>query len=179
MKRLSQMSATIARAPIGLVREMAPVVLFFFIAFGLIFLLFKLFVAQYSIEFPAFGKAAVAALILGKVIPLLDWAQFGHRFDNYRRAVVIVCKTIIYGVIVVVVGIGERIIHSVREAGNLQDGISLLIANANVDRFLGLVLLVSLVVGFYLVVQEINRAMGKGALFSLFFEPPLEKWRTR
>jgi hypothetical protein len=74
MKRLSQASATIARALIGLVREMAPVVLFFFIAFGLIFLLFKLFVAQYSIEFTAFGKAAVAALILGKVIPLLDWA---------------------------------------------------------------------------------------------------------
>jgi hypothetical protein len=91
--------------------------------------------------------------------------------------VVIVCKTIIYGVVVVIVGIGERIIHSVREAGNLQDGISLLIANANVDRFLGLVLLVSLVVGFYLVVREVSRAMGKGALFSLFFEPPLESSR--
>lgn len=54
---------------------------------------------------------------------------------------------------------------------------AILIANANVDRFLGLVLLVSLVVGFYLVVQEISRAMGKGALFSLFFEPPLESSR--
>jgi hypothetical protein len=37
---------------------MAPVVLFFFVAFGLIFLLFKLFASQYSIEFSAFSKAA-------------------------------------------------------------------------------------------------------------------------
>jgi hypothetical protein len=63
----------------------------------------------------------------------------------------------------------------VHEAGSLKAGISALIANANVDRFLGLVLLVSLIVGFYLVVQEISRAMGKDALFRLFFAPPQDK----
>ncbi len=171
-QRLANVPGAFARALIGLVREMAPIVLFFFVAFGLLSLLFKLFVAQYSIEFSAFSKAAIAALILGKVIALLDWAQFGHRFDNHRRAVVIVVKTIMYGSVVIVVGMGERIVDSVRKAGNLQDGIILLIANANVDRFLGLVLLISLIVGSYLVVQEISRAMGKGALLRLFFEPP-------
>jgi hypothetical protein len=35
-----------------------------------------------------------------------------------------------------------------------------------------LVLLISLTVGTFLVMQEISRAMGKGALFRLFFEPP-------
>jgi len=52
-------------------------------------MLFKLFVSQYSIEFSAFSKAAVAALVLGKVIPLLDWAQSGYRFSTHCRAVVI------------------------------------------------------------------------------------------
>jgi predicted membrane metal-binding protein len=77
----------------GLVREMAPVVLFFFIAFGLIGLLYKLFVSQFSIEFSAFGKAAIAALIVGKVVMLLDWAQTGqsprrshHLQDDHLRA---------------------------------------------------------------------------------------------
>ena len=42
-------------------------------------------------------------------------------------------------------------------------------------RVVVLVLLVSLIVGFYLVVQEISRAMGKGALLRLFFAPPADK----
>jgi len=174
-QRLSKLPAAIARALIGLVREMAPIVFFFFIALGLLALLYKLFVAQYSIEFSAFSRAAIAALILSKVIALLDLTRFGHAFNSYRPAVVIVVKTIIYGLVVIIVGMGERIIRSVREVGSLQAGIALLIANANVDRFLGLVLLVSLIVGSYLTVQEISRAMGKGALFKLFFEPPADK----
>jgi hypothetical protein len=48
-------SASIEGGVLGLVREMAPVVLFFFIAFLLIFVMFKLFVSQYEIEFSAFG----------------------------------------------------------------------------------------------------------------------------
>src|SRR5438067_13472438 len=85
---------------------MAPKVLFFFVAFMLIFLLFKLFVAQYSIEFSAFTKAAVAALIMGKLIPLLDWAQFGNRFEGHRRIVMVAAKTLIYAFVVIVFWIG-------------------------------------------------------------------------
>lgn len=176
---LSTISASIEGGLLGLIREMAPVVLFFFSAFLLIFVMFKLFVSQYEIEFSAFTKAAIAALILGKVVPLLDWAQSGYRFDNHRRAVVIACKTCIYGLVVIVLGIGEKIFHYVREAGSLREGISRVVANANLDRFLGLVLLISLTVGSFLVMQEISRAMGKGALFRLFFAPPLGNSRPR
>jgi len=126
---------------------MAPKVLFFFGAFGLLFLLFKLFVAQYSIEYSAFAKAAVAALILGKVVPLMDWAQSGYRFGTHRRIVVIAGKTLIYALVVIVFGIGERIITALRQERSLSAAINFLIANANVQRFVGLVLLISLVVG--------------------------------
>ncbi|MGH7778940.1 MAG: hypothetical protein ACREQR_03830 [Candidatus Binataceae bacterium] len=42
-------------------------------------------------------------------------------------------------------------------------------ANATFDRFLGFVLLISLIVATWLVIQKINRAIGPGALFRLFF----------
>ena len=163
---------SIKRFLVGLFREMAPVVLFFFIAFLLIAVMFKLLVAQYAIEFSAFTKAAVAALILGKVVPLLDWAQSGYRFDGYRRIVVIACKTIVYALAVIALGIGDRILKAAREAHSLSEGVNALIANVNVDRFLGLVLLISMVVFVYLLMQEIERAMGKGALFRLLFKRP-------
>jgi hypothetical protein len=170
-ERLSTAPAAISAGLIGLVREMVPVVLFFFVAFFLIFFIFKLLSPKYSIDFSAFTKAAVAALILGKVALLLNMAQ-GSRVGTHRRAVIVAWRTFLYALVVFTLIAGERIFHGVREAGSLQGGISRAIASANLDRFLGLVLLLSLIVGVYLTVQEIDRAMGKGALFRLFFEPP-------
>lgn len=171
----SSTTSSIIGALIDMVREVAPVVLFFFVAFLIVFVLFKLFVSQYSIEFSAFTKAAVAALILGKVIPLLDWAQSGYRFNSYRPAIVIAAKTVIYGLVVFVLGTGERIFEASRRAGALRGGVDYVIAHANLQRSLGLVLLISLVTGAYLVFEQINRVMGKGVLLRVFFEPPMDK----
>lgn len=85
MANLRDISPAVQKVTIEVFMDIAPKVLFFFSAFGLLFLLFKLFVEQYSIEYSAFVKAAVAALILGKVIPLLDWAQSGYRFETQPR----------------------------------------------------------------------------------------------
>jgi hypothetical protein len=46
------------------------------------------------------------------------------------------------------------------------------IAAVSLDRFLGLVILISMMVFVYLVLQEIERAMGKGALYRLLFKLP-------
>jgi hypothetical protein len=164
--------AAAARFADRLFHELAPKVLFFFVALMLIFVLFKLFVAQYSIEFSAFTKAAVAALLLGKIVPLMDWAQLGYRLEGHRRIVVVAGKTVIYAFVVMALGMGERIVEASRQQASLHAGIQFLLANADGHRFVGLVLLVSLVVGIYLALQEIERAMGEGALFRLFFERP-------
>jgi hypothetical protein len=42
------------------------------------------------------------------------------------------------------------------------------------DRFMGLVLLISMVVFMYLLMEEIENAMGKGALYRLLFERPAQ-----
>jgi len=48
----------------------------------------------------------------------------------------------------------------------------LVVAHASVQRFPGLVLLMSLVVGTYLRMQEIDRAIEEGALLRLLCERP-------
>lgn len=49
--RMKSGPAAAGRLVAEVFRDLAPKVLFFFSAFGLFFLLFKLFVAQYSIEY--------------------------------------------------------------------------------------------------------------------------------
>ncbi len=171
-RRVANVAALVGRRVANLIREMAPAVIFFFVALMIILAVFKLFVEQYSIEFSAFSKAAVGALILGKVALLLDWAESGHTFKSHRLAVVVAAKTIIYAAVVIMLGTGERIIHSARATGSLYAGVRFVIANVNMHRFFGLVLLISLVVSVYLIMEEISRAMGKGALTRLFFAPP-------
>jgi hypothetical protein len=152
--------------------KMLPAVVFFFVALMAILALLKLIVSQYSIEFYAFSRAAIGALILGKVVLLMDWAESGRRVSRYPRIVVVACKTLIYGLAVFVLGISERIVRAYRWAADFPDAVRMVLANSNLDRFLACVILISLVVSAYLAGVEINRAMGKGALFTLFFKPP-------
>src|ERR1700722_5225511 len=132
--RLTIGSKMITRRLIGEFFEILPTVLFFFVTLMLILLLLKLFISQYSIEFYAFSKAAIGALILGKEFLLMDWAESRRHASAYPRAVVIAFKTLIYGLAVVALGIGERIIHSYRhQAGDFPDAVRMVIANANLD----------------------------------------------
>lgn len=163
---------SIWRWVVDLFYEMAPTVLFFFVAFMLMGLMFKLFVARYQIEFSAFAKAAIAALVVGKVILLVNWAESGRNFNSHRRIVAILLKTLIYAFAVIVIGVGEKIVEAARKAHSFSEGIDTLIANANMDRFMGLVLLISMVVFAYLLMQEIESAMGEGALYRLLFKLP-------
>ena len=121
---------SIKRVLINLYHEMAPPVLFFFIAFMLIGVMFKLFVTQYSIQFTAFTRAAVFALIIGKVILLIDWAESGRDFGSHRRIVVIACQTFVYAFAVFTLGIGERILEAAHKAHSLREGFDMVIANA-------------------------------------------------
>jgi hypothetical protein len=164
----------VRRLGLALFHEMAPKILFFFVAFMILFLLFKLFVAQYSVTYGAFARAAVAALILGKVIPLLEWAQSGYRFERQRRIVVIAGKTLAYGLVVILLGTGERLFEAYRKAGSVRGAFETLKAQANVNHFVGLVLLISLVVGAYLTTQEIDRVLGRGTLLRVLFQRPQE-----
>jgi len=159
--------------------DIAPKVAFFFAAFMVIFLLFKLFVRQYSIEYSAFTRAAVAALVLGKVVPVLDWAEARYAFGRPRRIVSIAAKTIVYALVVIALGTAERLFSASREEGSASAGLSEVLARANADHFLGLVLLLSLVVGAYLTAQEIDRAIGPGGLVRFLSErpPPVDEKR--
>ncbi len=152
--------ASIGRIASDLFWEVAPVAFFFFVAFGSLFLIFKLFAAEYAIQFSAFSKAAVAGLILGKVIPLLEHAQAGYRFRGYRRIVVVTFKTVAYAVVVLAADLGERIFEAAHKDGGVAAGWQEIVANASFQRSLGTTLLVCLLLGLYLAIQEINQALG-------------------
>jgi hypothetical protein len=143
-----------------IVYDIVPKVIFFFVAFLIIFLLFKLFVAQYSIQYTAFTRAAVAALVLGKVVPVLDWVVSRWDFWRPRRIVWILARTLVYAFMVIALGTAERLFVAYREQRHVASAFEQVWSTADGHHFLGLVLLLSLVVGAYLTAQELDVVLG-------------------
>ena len=82
---------------------------------------------------------------------------------------------LIVTMVVIVLGTCERIFVALHTEGSFGKAIDFVVANASSRHFLGLVLLLSLVVGPYLTFQEIEDALGKGKLFRLLLERPMDK----
>jgi len=171
-QRLTAVPLTLGRGLTSLFWEMLPPVSFFFIALMLIFVVVKLLALQYSIRFYAFARAAIGALVLGKVVLLMEMAERKRNASRYPRAIVVAFKTMIYAIAVVLFEFGERLVRAWHKSGNLREGLAIVKASADLDHFLALLILGCMIIAVYLALEEISHAMGEGALTRLFFKRP-------
>jgi hypothetical protein len=63
-------------------KQVILVTLYFMVCFAILLALKKLFLAQYEVEFYGVSAAIVSALLIGKVVVLLDHTSAGNRFDQ-------------------------------------------------------------------------------------------------
>ena len=96
--------------------EVIPVTLFFFVGFGLVLMLVKLILAQYSIPFSVLSRAMIAALIVGKVVLVLEKVRLEGRFPRAPGWVLVAIKTAFYGSGAVVAAFIERLIETWRSS---------------------------------------------------------------
>jgi hypothetical protein len=169
----------VARRIGGLIREMLPPVTFFLIALTLMYVSIQLLALQYQIHFFRFARAVIGALILGKVTLVMDWAWRKRKVSGYPGAVRVAIKTVVYALAVIVLAFGERIVDAWRASGSLSEGIAIVSAHANFDRFMGLLVMGSTILALYLALEEISQAMGEGELTRLFFKRPEGSTRHR
>ena len=149
-----------------------PVFIFFLIAFLLQFSIIKLAVAQFSIPISALSKAVVGALFAAKAVLILDETPLARSLEKYRRVIAVAVKTILYGFGTLLLGYLERFLEALHKTGSFDGAFREMVSQANLYRFFAWVLGVTLVFAIYFTFSEINKRMGEGALWSLFFERP-------
>lgn len=147
-----------------------PVFIFFLVAFLLQLLIIKLAVAQFSVPISAFSKAVVGALFAAKAVLILDETRIGRSLEHYRKIVAVAVKTVLYGFGTLLLGYLERFLEAWHRVGTFDGALRDMIDQANVYRFFAWVLGVTVIFAIYFALSEINEHMGKGALWSLFFE---------
>jgi fumarate reductase subunit D len=171
-QRLTAAPLSMGKRLSGLFWEMLPPVSFFFIALMLIFVVIKLLALQYSIRFYAFARAAIGALVLGKVVLLMEMAERRRKASKLPRAIVVAVRTVVYAMVVIALEFGERLVRAWHQSGSLGEGLTIVKDHVDFYHFLALLILGCMVMAMYLALEEIRHAMGEGALTRLFFKRP-------
>ena len=118
-------------------RQLIPVVLFFFIAFQLLALTEAVMLEQYGIRVSAFLTATFAALVVAKVVLIADHLPLINRFPEKPLIYNVIWKTSIYFLASVAIRYVERLIDSWRHAASFAEANQRLFDEVVWPHFLG------------------------------------------
>jgi hypothetical protein len=157
------------------IRHILPAPIYFFLGFNLILLTKKLMLEQYMIQFSGFFIASTAALIIGKVVLVVDKMPFLRRFDHAPLATPILFKTVVYTFFVMVARLIEALIHYFAGGGALGGFFDQLAADFTWHRFIAVQLWVFVLFLGYVTGAELNHLLGDGELRKILFTRPSTK----
>ncbi len=156
-------------------KEVGLVTLYFFFCFGIILTLTKLMLEGYNIEFNAFSKALISALIVAKIVVLLGKTRAGTRFDaHHSLGAAALYRTMVYSGCTFLVLFAEKMFHAFRESGRLGAAFMLVWEHKDLSLIFAKVLCIGLAfMGFFLY-RGLDRRLGEGALRRIIFSSPGE-----
>jgi len=149
--------------------ELVPPTIFFFISFCLLILTQNLISRQYGIPLTSFANAVVGALIVGKVVLIVDHFSFVNKFPQKPLAYNVVWKTLIYVLAAVAVRYVEHLIEFARKYGGIVDG-NLHLWNEMVwPKFWLIQMWLSVLFFIFCALRELMRAIGREQVIRMFF----------
>lgn len=168
-------------APVGFARragafvirefnEIWPPTVFFILGFNLILLTTNLILSNYGQQFSSYLLATVAALVVGKVVPVVNATSVIRRYDRAPLIQPILFKTVFYWVAVFIARLIEhwtKFIFS--EHYQLGGFVSHEIASFSWSRFIAIQLWIFVLFLIYMTAHEFNRLFGYGELGRLLF----------
>ena len=157
------------------IRHVLPATIYFFLGFNLVLLTKQLMLAQYLIQFSGFFIATGAALVVGKVVLVVDKMPFLRRYDHAPLIRPILFKTIVYTFFVFVARLIEALIHYVIESGQLGGFFHHMQAEFSWHRFIAVQLWIFVLFLGYVTGSEINHLLGDGELAKILFTRPSSK----
>lgn len=152
--------------------EVIPPAVFFFIAFQVIAFSRALMLEQYGIRVSTFLTATISALVVAKIVLIVDLFPFVNRFPEKPLIYNVVWKTAIYLVAALLVRYVEHLIPFVRESGDLAMANRRLLDELVWPRFWAVQLWLLVLFFVYCALRELIRALGRDRVRGMFFGAP-------
>lgn len=158
-------------------RELAPVMLFFFIAFQLLALTQSLMLKEYGIQAGTFLAATIMALVVAKVVVLTDLLPMVNRFPQKPLVYNVVWKTAIYFIASLGVRYAEHLVEFWRKSASFAIANRRILAEIVWPHFWAVQLWLLILLLVYCAVRELIRALGKERIIQMFFREPVKQAR--
>jgi hypothetical protein len=142
-------------------------------------LLKTLVLAEYRIAFHAWSKAVVGALILSKVVIVLEHVSLGAWVRSRPAWVEVFLRTAMYSLGVAAVLVLEKGFEGRHEHGGFGPALRLLFQQADVYHVWANTLGLSGALLVYNMLSVVSRHLGKGSLIRMFLSPLPEETETK
>jgi len=153
------------------IKAVAITTLYFAMWLGSLVLLKKLILAEYQIEFHGMSVALIGALILAKVVLVLEHVSLGTRVRNHTALIEVVLRTILYAFGVFVVLALERAFEGRHEFGGFGSSLMAVFREAKDHHVWANTICLSSALLGYNVLSVVRRHLGEGGLIRLFLSP--------
>jgi hypothetical protein len=148
-----------------------PPAVFFFIAFQLIAFTRALMLEEYGIRVSTFATATIAALVVAKVVLIVDLLPFVNRFPEKPLIYNVVWKTVIYLIAAIFVRYVEHLIPFVREHSDLALANRHLLDEVVWPHFWAVQIWLLVLFFVYCALREVVRVLGREQVRSMFLGP--------
>lgn len=153
-------------------KKIGSLSLFFFISFGYILLMMKLFLVEYNIDAYVLSKAFISALVAAKAVAIMDMTPLLNRYEQSPRYISVLYKTFLYTFAVFIIAVIENLFHAYHETKVISEAIKLFLETHHFFHFLAVMMSISIVFLIHNIFQEIDLYLGKETLSKLFFAQP-------
>jgi hypothetical protein len=153
------------------IRAVIPPAIFFFIAFHLLAFTQALMLEQYGIRVSTFMTATIAALIVAKVVLIVDLLPFVNRFPERPLIYNVVWKTAIYLIAALLVRWTEHLIPFVRQHRELAPAVRHLLDEVVWPHFWAVQIWLVVVLFLYCTIRELVRVLGRDRVRAMFLGP--------
>jgi hypothetical protein len=160
-------------------KTLAVVALYFGVWLIVLLLIKKLVLAEYQIQFAGLSQALIGALVLSKVVMILELVPLGRWVGRHPAWVDVLLRTSLYALGVLVVLLLEKGLEGRHEYGGFGASLTSVFEHADVYHVWLNLLVVSIALFNYNVLSVIKRHIGEGGVIRLLMTPSADIGRGR
>jgi hypothetical protein len=156
-------------------REVALTTLYFAVCFGVLVALKRLYLAEYKIKFRGMSLAIVSALIVAKVVLVMEHVPLGQWVRSHAAALGVVLRTLLYSFGVAVALLLERGFEARHEHGGFGAAVVWVFQHRDMHHVWADTIVVGCALLGFNALSAMRRHLGEGQLHRVFLEPPVDE----
>lgn len=148
------------------------VMFYFALWFAFLITMKMLLLREYNVEVYGLSMAFVGALIVAKVILIMDHIPIGTWIEKQPAFVDVLFRTLLYSIGIIIILVLEKAFEARNEAGGFFEAIPYVFKQTNVNHiYVNSIAVIFSLLGFNFITL-IARNLGKGGMRKILLSPP-------